>query len=81
MHLNHICYPHMPIGRMWTYRLLLVCNCVCCVALSSCIVYLSMHRPIINLSNKQKFFILRILFFSFNYNDLITFSKQVMDIK
>jgi len=24
------CYPHMPIGKVWIYRLLFVfCNCVC----------------------------------------------------
>jgi len=24
-----ICYPHMPIGKMWIYRLLFVCLCLC----------------------------------------------------
>jgi len=23
------CYPHMPIGKVWIYRLLFVCLCVC----------------------------------------------------
>ena len=25
---NLSCYPHMPIGKMWIYRLLFVCVCV-----------------------------------------------------
>jgi len=25
---RHHCYPHMPIGRVWLYRLLFVCLCI-----------------------------------------------------
>ena len=32
-------YPHMPIGKVWIYRLLFVCLCVCvCVVLCVCTV-------------------------------------------